>query len=150
MQSIKGGDTIPYGVHSGKRLRDVVKKYGRKVLLEIVKCNEVDDVYLKKYHYHHPATEEEKRNWELKQRQMEMAQVEICKSSPKDGVFESTATMIQDVENPNMDYVETYTWNSVLYDPEDDHGDDTYYPLMVWEPGNYDQGSRWGSYGKQF
>ena len=142
MTSIKGGDTIPYGVYSGKRLRDVVKKYGRKVLLEIVKCNDVDDVYLKKYHYHHPATEEEKTNWELKKKQMEMTLVEICESTPEEEVFESTATLIQETWNLDQDYVETNTMDSVLHDPEDDQGDDSYYPLMVYEPGGYDKDSR--------
>ena len=137
MKSIKGGDTIPFGVYSGKRLRDVVKKYGRKVLLEIVKCNDVDDVYLKKYHYHHPATEEEKRNWELKKKQMEMIHVEICESTPEEEVFDSTATLSHGEENLSQDYVETHTWDSVLYDPEDDHGDECYLPLRVCEPGIY-------------
>ena len=136
MKSIKGGDTIPYGVHSGKRLRDVVKKYGRKVLLEIVKCNEVDDVYLKKYHYHHPATEEEKRNWNLKLQQMEMLQEETSVSASVVEDYVTTATEV--MEEEFFDQVESvgngYWEKSVLYDPEDDIDDDSLPSLEMWTP----------------
>jgi len=122
MNSLKGGDTIPYGVHSGKRLRDVVKKYGRKVLLEIVKFNEVDDDYLKKYHYHHPATEEEIKAWELKKRQM--VQEETYVSAPVEDVYETDVTEVFAEEYQDQDVaMEDASWDSVLYDPEDDPDD---------------------------
>ena len=122
MSYLKGGDTIPYGVYSGKRLRDVVKKYGRKVLLEIVKYNEVDDEYLKRYHYHHPATEEEKRNWEMKLQQMKTHQEENCVSTPTEEVYVTTVADVMEEEIPDQkESMVNICWEvTVLYDPEDD------------------------------
>lgn len=132
MKSLHCGDTIPYGVYSGKKLGTVVKKYGRKVLLEIVKCNEVDDDYLKKYHYHHPATEEEKRNWELKQRQM--VKEETSMSAPLEETYVTTVTDDMNEECQDQDACEmAASWkDSVLYDPEDDPYDSCYPYLSKW------------------
>ena len=134
MSKLNGNDTIPYGVYSGLKLGNVVKMYGRKVLLEILKCNDVDDVYLKKYHYHHPATEEEKKNWELKKRQLEMLQEENSVSASMGEEFVTTATEV--MEEEDFDQVEsmgnTYWEESVLYDPEDDLGDDSSPSPEVW------------------
>ena len=122
MNYLKGGDTIPYGVYSGKRLRDVVKKYGREVLLEIVKYNEVDDDYLKRYHYHHPATDEEKRNWEMKLQQMETHQEGNCISTPTEEVYVTTVSEVMEEEIPDQEEsMVNICWEgTVLYDPEDD------------------------------
>ena len=125
MKKINGGDTIPYGIYSGKKLGNVVKKYGREVLLEIVKFNEVDDDFLKKYHYHHPATEEEKIAWELKKRQMGMIQEDNRISAPVQEIHETTSTeeCTEDYEENQDVIVENDPWDSVLYDPEDDPDD---------------------------
>lgn len=139
MKNLQGGDTIPYGIYSGKRLRDVVKKFGRKVLLEIVKCNEVDDDFLKKYHYHHPATEEEKRNWELKQRQMVLAQNETSVSASVEEPYVTSETEeLAEVYQDQKECQVCVLWeDSVLYDPEDDPEDSKSYHPAIKECGDY-------------
>ena len=143
MSYLKGGDTIPYGVYSGKRLRDVVKKYGREVLLEIVKYNEVDDEYLKRYHYHHPATEEEKRNWEMKLQQMETHQEENSVSTPTEEVYVTTATEVLEEEySDQKESMVNICWEiTVLYDPEDDPEESKF----QHKP-NYEKVSGWINY----
>lgn len=137
MKQLNANDIIPYGVYSGKRLGSVVRQFGRKVLLEIVKLNEVDDDYLKKYHYHHPATEEEKRNWELKQRQKALAQNETSVSAFVEKSYVTSVTEEQADVYQNQEECPVFVlWeDSVLYDPEDDPEDSKcYHPaIREWE-----------------
>lgn len=121
-------DTIGYGVYSGEKLGSVIKKYGRRVLLEIVKNNRVDDSVLKKYHYHHPATQEEKLAWANKLKQMALVQECNIVSVSKEETYETTTTLEMEEErlDPKAMWEKDYM-NSVDYDPEDEPVDSSFY-----------------------
>ena len=81
MEHIKGNDIIPYGIYCGETLENLVNNYGKEIILRVAWSNEIDTEYLKKYHYHYPATEEEKKAWEMKLKQRN--QVHNYKSTSK-------------------------------------------------------------------
>jgi hypothetical protein len=119
-------DTIGLGVFVGETVRDCIRKYGRKSILEILKYYDLDEEILRDYHYkdigpHKDSPEEDKK---------EQDWVQELLSSPisMEETFVTTTTQEGEDEERSLDLYEEYEnemdcyENSVLDDPEDDDG----------------------------
>lgn len=121
-------DTIRIGVYEGETVKDCIRKYGRKSILEILKYYDLDEEILKEYHYrsldsHKDSPEENGQDW---------IQELLDSPVPVGGSFVTTTT--QDEDEETLDLYQEYENdldcydNSVSYDPEDDDefGDNGY------------------------
>lgn len=51
MKKLGKNDTIRIGVYEGETVKDCIRKYGRKSILEILKYYDLDEEILMEYHY---------------------------------------------------------------------------------------------------
>lgn len=129
---------IEVGMYAGSTLGTVLDYYGKRAFLEILKYYNVSDDIMKAYHCHIPATEEEKKAWELKKVAMKMNETaakkddEIVKAKPNtsDNVDidinnDDALNTVGIVELDSDSWETTMTDNkdTVLYDSEDDEMD---------------------------
>lgn len=120
MKKLGENDTIRIGVYEGETVKDCIRKYGRKSILEILKYYDLDEKILIEYHYrslesHKDNPEENGQDW---------IQEILDSPVPVGGSFVTTTTQDEDEETLDL-YQEyendlDYYDNSVSYDPEDD------------------------------
>ena len=120
MNKLGINDTIRLGVYEGETVKDCIRKYGRKSILEILKYYDLDEEILREYHYrslepHEDNPEENGQDW---------IQEILDSPVPVGGFFVTTTTQDEDEETLDL-YQEyendlDYYDNSVSYDPEDD------------------------------
>ena len=110
MKTLKMDDTIGIGVYVGETVRDCIRKYGRKSILEILKYYDLDEEILMEYHYrslepHKDNPEENGQDWTQ----------EILESPFTGGEsFETTTT--QDVDEETLDLYQEYENDQDCYD----------------------------------
>ena len=123
LKCLKLDDTIGFGVYVGETVKDCIRKYGRKSILEILKYYDLDEKILREYHFkdigQHKDNPEEDKN------QQDWIQEELDSPIPVGETFVTTTTQ-DEGEESCLDLYEEYENemdcydNSVLYDPEDD------------------------------
>ena len=129
MKSLRMDDTIGIGVYVGETVRDCIRKYGRKSILEILKYYDLDENILKRCHFrslepHKNNPEENGQDWTQ----------EILESPFTGGEsFVTTTTQDEDEEypEPGEEVVDDPWYCPVDYDPEEDN---EFGPL--WGPGS--------------
>ena len=118
------------------RVKTILDKYGKEGVIILLQYYDLDETILKEYHIH-PKKKEvtEVQEVVVLYRTREYGPFEeVVETTPEP---EDTDNEGFDVDEECQDYVQTNTWDSVLYDPEDDQGDESYLPLRVCEPGLY-------------
>ena len=110
MKKLGKNDTIRIGVYEGETVKDCIRKYGRKSILEILKYYDLDEEILMEYHYrslepHKDNPEENGQDWTQ----------EILESPFTGGEsFETTTT--QDVDEETLDLYQVYENDQDCYD----------------------------------
>ena len=129
MKTLKMDDTIGIGVYVGETVRDCIRKYGRKSILEILKYYDLDENILKLCHFRSldkDNPEENGQDW-----------TQEILDSPFTGGESFVTTTSQDEDEETLDLYQEYENdldcydNPVSYDPEED---DEFGPL--WGPGS--------------
>ncbi len=121
-------DTIRIGVYEGETVKDCIRKYGRKSILEILKYYDLDEKILIEYHYR--SLEPHKDNPEVDKKEQDWVQELLDTPIPVGETFVTTTT--QDEDEETLDLYQEYENEMDCYDnPEDD---DEFGPL--WGPGN--------------
>lgn len=134
----KKTNKIEVGMYAGSTLGTVLDYYGKRAFLEILKYYYVSDDIMKAYHCHIPATEEEKKAWELKKIAMKQNKAHV-KMNNETNKAKPNAIDIDDIDINNDDALNTVgiveldsdSWettmadykDTVLYDSEDDEMD---------------------------
>lgn len=121
------------------RVKTILDKYGKEGVIILLQYYDLEDKILQKYHIHHKIKEEKDEDQEVavQYRTRESGPFEeVVETSLKPEVADNSYGDF-DTDEEYQDHVETNTWDSVLYDPEDDQGNEYYLPLRVCEPGIY-------------
>ena len=119
-------DTIGFGVFVGETVRDCIRKYGRKSILEILKYYDLDEEILREYHYKDKGPHKESP--EKDKKEQDWVQEVLNSPLPVGETFVTTTTQEGVDEESSLDLYEEYEYemdcydNSVLDDPEDDDG----------------------------
>jgi predicted metal-dependent TIM-barrel fold hydrolase len=122
MKSLRMDDTIGIGVYVGETVRDCIRKYGRKSILEILKYYDLDENILKMCH----LRSLDKDNPEVDKKEQDWVQELLDTPIPVGETIVRTTT--QDEEC--LDMYQQYENEMDCYDnPEDD---DEFGPL--WGP----------------
>ena len=115
MKSLRMDDTIGIGVYVGETVRDCIRKYGRKSILEILKYYDLDENILKMCHFRSL----DKDNPEKDNKEQDWVQELLDYSFSVGETFETTST--QDVDEETLDLYQEYENDLDCYDnPEDD------------------------------
>jgi hypothetical protein len=135
---------IKKGEFAGESVEYVITMCGKKGVLKLLKYYNLDKKILEEFHLHKLSPKEkrkrEKENLEKGMREQK-TQEQVCQSVSvlEEEIYETTATLIEEEE-----YLDPYenNWDSVMYDPEDDPMDSSfYYPsVMDWTPYSYGGG----------
>ena len=109
-----------------------LRKYGKEGVIELLSYYDLEDEILEEYHIH-LQTSAEKARREKERLEKEKAEqinnVQRCTSvsAPEEEIFETTATEVVEDDFKTSDVNEEDYMNSVLYDPEDDPVDTSFY-----------------------
>lgn len=120
MKKLGKNDTIRIGVYEGETVKDCIRKYGRKSILEILKYYDLDEEILMEYHYrslepHKDNPKENGQDW-----------TQEILDSPFTGGESFVTTTTQDEDEETLDLYQEYENdldcydNPVSYDPEED------------------------------
>lgn len=105
-----------------------LKKYGKDGVIRLLHYYDLDEEILKEYHIHKQTPEEKTRreNEKLVKGKTEVQDC-ISVSTLEEDIFETTDTEIVEDDYRTPDYNKEDHMNSVLYDPEDDPVDSSFY-----------------------
>ena len=120
---------IKKGEFAGESVEYVITMCGKKGVLKLLKYYNLDKKILEEFHLHKLSPKEkrkrEKENLEKGMREQK-TQEQVCQnvSVLEKEVYETTATLVREEEylDPNEFYVD-----SVMYDPEDDPMDSSFF-----------------------
>ena len=109
-----------------------LRKYGKDGVIELLSYYHLEDEILEAYHIHlqtpaEKARREKERLEKEKSEQMNTVQDSTSVSAPEEEIFETTATEVVEDDCMTTDLTEEDYMNSVLYDPEDDPVDTSFY-----------------------
>lgn len=115
-----------------KKVTTILKKFGKKGVIRLLHYYDLDEEILKEYHIHKQTPEETMRreNERLekeKSEQMNTVQDSTNVSAHEEEIFETTTTDVVEEDYLTSDITEEDYMNSVLYDPEDDPVDTSFY-----------------------
>ena len=117
MKCLKMDDTIRIGVYEGETVKDCIRKYGRKSILEILKYYDLDEEILREYHYR--SLEPHKDNSEKDMNELDWIQEILNTPIPVGETFKTSTT--QDEDEETLDLYQEYENDLDCYDnPEDD------------------------------
>ena len=135
---------IMKGEFAGESVEYVITMCGKKGVLKLLKYYNLDKKILEEFHLHKLTPKEkrkrEKENLE-KGKNEQLTQEQVCQSVSvlEEETYETTTTLIEGEEY--LDSNENNR-NSVMYDPEDDPMDSSFYhpSVMDWTPHPYGGG----------
>lgn len=109
-----------------------LRKYGKEGVIELLSYYDLEDEILEEYHIHlqTPAEKARREKERLdKEKAEQINNIQRCTSvsAPEEEIFETTATEVVEDDFKTSDVNEEDYMNSVLYDPEDDPVDTSYY-----------------------
>jgi hypothetical protein len=115
-----------------RRVKTILKKFGKKGVIRLLHYYDLDEEILKEYHIHKQTPDEKIRreNERLeKEKSEQMTTVQDATSvfALEEEVFETTTTEVVEDDYKNTDANQEDYINSVLYDPEDDPVDSSFY-----------------------
>ena len=117
-------DIVRVGVYSthGMKVNTVLKRYGKKGVMDLLLNYDLDEEILMEYHIHRLSPEEKELRESLEQ--VNKVQEDTNQSVPMEETFETTTTQDVKEESPEQEeYVGYDYWiYPVLYDPEDEEG----------------------------